>query len=768
MIFMKADGNDLWISNLGEYGMKCYKNGVISAQPYKHYIKNHTVTDFCKLSDGSIWISTLENGVFFIPNELFLLLADGRNETLLKLYSSKKDELLAVSRDQYVYKLVKGQLKKIVDKKFLFYDWPVQYKDHIWLFANNGIYIVDKNKSIKIVTSRYNVNEEKVVLPSINTNHTIPVADNLFMFATKYGVSFLKVDFVKNHFFRKNDFPKIYNIYVNGFCKYAPNKYLAATKKGLYMITPDTVELLKTKIQCLNRKNELFNTRIDKIIYCSYDQKYWMATKNEGVLIWNPKKDSVIRLNTSNGLPDNAINSITFKDSLIWVGTRFGFSKIKLIDKNFPKYNITNYSIKHGLPSNQINDIVVIDSIVYLATNKGLCFFDYTRVNKNRISPPIYISKLKINERDTGFNQGEIKLSYKQNNIAIQYEGLVYKAQKNINYKFRLLGGADTIWNLTTNREVRFPNLQSGDYTFEVKAQNEDGIWSKAPAQLSFIIKPPFWQTWWFKTISVIFVGLIFWIFFRYRMMEVKKRNLIRLEEERKRNNLLREAEKQRNELEKNLSKTQQKLVSQQLNPHFLFNTMSAIQNLILKNQRMEAVGLLSRFARMMRQGLEYSRIEYARIDESLDFFKNYIALKSINLQEEITFSVVIDENIDQEKIMIPPMIIQPFIENSIIHGLSPKKENMCLAIEFGLKEKQIICRIEDNGIGREKSMQNIKMKEEQHKSFGISIVNETLGMISTLHDDNFSLEYTDLQDEAGKASGTCVVVTFPVQMAEK
>lgn len=764
VITMEQDGKDLWVSYHIDLGARCYKNANIQNPPLKHFVRDKTVTMICRDKENGLWFSTLEDGIYYIANEEILSFNNG---IIGEVYAAsnfaiKDHKLYFLNDNNHGQLLEKGKLKPFLKSQNLFDSHIASIGDNIWVFSRDAIYKLDKNNGLQIINRKKNIYLDKYTSSGIAVTTVHQISKSIFMLGNASGMSVINLDFNDNPTYSAFFFPKLLKNKINDFESFKDTVVLAATHKGLYLIIPDTNNIIDSKIKCLNYKNKEFETRIDIIVYCDHNKMYWMATKNKGIMVWNPQNDSVYKVSKQNGLADNSVTALFCKDSIIWAATRFGLNKVVIKDTANFSYEICTYTKKHGLLSNQINDIAVIDSTVYVGTNKGLCFFNYHVIEKNEVPPPVYISKLKINEEDTTVRKTYV-LNYLQNNISIQFVGIAYKAQKDILYKFRL-SGSDTSWSYTKNTEVRFPQLPSGSYNFEVYAQNEDRVWSNEPATISFEIRPPYWKTWWFRSIIVLVFLSFIWILFLLRMKEIKKRNLLRLEEERKRNKIEKEAEKKRIELEQNLSQTQQKLVTQQLNPHFLFNTMTSIQSMIFKNQKMEAVNLLSRFARLMRQGLEYSRIEYATISECIEFFKNYIALKSINLEENIDVRIVIDEQVNAEDTLVPPMMIQPFIENAIIHGLSPKGKDMILSIKFFTKGGKIECIVEDNGIGMQESQKLKSSKDIHHKSFGVKIINETLDLMNKLHNEDFSIRYEELEKQNIGSFGTRMLITFPIK----
>ncbi len=205
---------------------------------------------------------------------------------------------------------------------------------------------------------------------------------------------------------------------------------------------------------------------------------------------------------------------------------------------------------------------------------------------------------------------------------------------------------------------------------------------------------------------------------------------------------------------------TEQKLLRSQMNPHFIFNSLSAIQSYILKNKALEAGSYLSRFAKLMRSILENSSKEFITLEEEIETLENYLNLQKIRLQEKLEYSIHADDGLLEEEISVPPMLSQPFIENSIEHGIL-KKESAegKIDIRFIDQQDQIIIEIIDNGIGREKAG---KSGEKKHRSRATEITQNRISLLSKAYKMKPTFATVDLYDKNNKPEGTKVLITLP------
>jgi sensor histidine kinase YesM len=216
------------------------------------------------------------------------------------------------------------------------------------------------------------------------------------------------------------------------------------------------------------------------------------------------------------------------------------------------------------------------------------------------------------------------------------------------------------------------------------------------------------------------------------------------------------------------LYKLELDLLRAQINPHFIFNTLTSIQHTILLKSKEIAIEQLSKFARLMRMGLDFSRLDFVPVDKVLQFFQTYVAVESVNLDEEIDFAITVDPQIDQQKMTISPMIIQPFIENAIIHGLAPKQKNMQLKLDINKTGSYLTCQITDNGIGRKAAAEIAQKKAKTHQSMGIKLSTQKIRAQmakNRIQSEVVSIE--DNYDATGHASGTTIRIIIPFKTLE-
>lgn len=370
--------------------------------------------------------------------------------------------------------------------------------------------------------------------------------------------------------------------------------------------------------------------------------------------------------------------------------------------------------------------------------------FPESRFIRDSIIPEIYVSGVAINEVDTEV-ANIYNLQYSENFIRIDYAGFVDGKPKNLQYKY-LMGGVDDDWKFTNEASASYIALDPGQYTFSVMAMNDNGLWSRYPATVTFIIAPPYWNTNRFYTLiwSSGAVLLVFLVIFYFRYKARKHR--------------------EENETNKRILSYELEALRAQMNPHFTFNTLSSIQNYIIKNNSDFASRYLSKFAKLMRVIMENSKQQEVAVKDELKALELYMELEALRLDNQFTYEVNVDERIDPQFDKIPSMLIQPYVENAIWHGLSHKKEGKgLLRVDLKLNSSHLICAIDDNGVGREKSME-LNSGRKNHISRGMGITKERLEIINSLRGSQLSVNIIDKKDDAGQPTGTRVEIFVPYE----
>ncbi|MEN0003822.1 MAG: histidine kinase, partial [Bacteroidota bacterium] len=435
-----------------------------------------------------------------------------------------------------------------------------------------------------------------------------------------------------------------------------------------------------------NFTHPAFNTRVEDIAELS-DSTLVIATKGQGLLLW---KDSYFKqLTTEKGLSSNMLENVHVDEKdQIWVGTLEGLNRILRKGTNI---DIEVYTMAHGLPSNEITRVNSYAGQVWVATTRGLLKWqDFPRSTKTH--RPL-LEQVLVNQQVIQLSPNP-HFSSTENNLSFEFVSINYQQNGKIPYRYRL---NQSNWLYTNNRIVNYAQLAPDQYTFEVQAQNQNGIWSPSQS-FSFTIRPAFWQTWWFiSSIFIALIGLVYWAY-RNRLQRVQ----------------------QRTATEREMTQLQQAALRAQMNPHFIFNCLNSIQHFIAKNDQTNAMRYLAKFSQLVRGVLNASMAEQISLEEEINILDTYLILEKLRFKDKFNYHIHVDASINRFERTIPPLLTQPFVENAIKHGFANIQQDGLLEILFSLQEKQLQIIIRDNGVG----LQNAQKRSipRAHKGVGMSI----------------------------------------------
>lgn len=338
-----------------------------------------------------------------------------------------------------------------------------------------------------------------------------------------------------------------------------------------------------------------------------------------------------------------------------------------------------------------------------------------------------------------------LKLPHDQNYISLTLSCLEFEQPEKIEYRYKLDGvNSDWVYVDYLNRTVSYTNLSPGSYTFHASVKNEDGSWDNNSVSLPLIIIPAWWQTSWFKIGTIMAAFILALMFIRWRI------------------GLARKQEQQKAKIKWELLQLEAKALRAQMNPHFIFNCMNSIKSLIQQKNEDKAVNYLTTFSKLLRTVFQNSDKREVSLYDEIETCRLYMQLESMRFGNKFTYALIVDEAIDMKSVKVPALIIQPFIENAIWHGIMPKEAGGILNVSVAKKENDICCIIDDDGIGRELSKQNkFKDGSSAHQSKGMHLTQSRLDLDNLLNERNASVEIMDKTDAAGKATGTTVTLTF-------
>jgi len=479
----------------------------------------------------------------------------------------------------------------------------------------------------------------------------------------------------------------------------------------------------------------------------------WLGTSGGGINRFDAVKEEFEAFTVEDGLANNIVyGMLRDDDGNLWISTNRGISKFMMKEKVF-----VNYDVSDNLQSNEFNLGSCYRSrsgMMYFGGVNGYNTFYPDDIQTNPEEPVIVITAFRIfNEViPADYRNGDtIILDHKDNFFAFEFSALDYSnPMKNV-YRY-LLEKVDNDWILTgaDKRLAEYKNVKPGTYVFMVNGTNNDGLWNDGGLSLTVIIRPPWYGTWLFRIGLGALLVILVWLFVYRRIIRVRSQQ---------------ENERKRLEVEKKIFDLEQVALRLQMNPHFIFNSLNSIQSYILSHDSETAINYLGKFSQLMRLILANSQKKLIPLSEELKAVTHYLDIQKLRFGDKFVYSIMVDEGIDQEYVELPPMILQPYIENAIIHGLLHKESNGRVEVRLWLDGNRIVCSIEDDGIGREKSAEIESRLGIRKKSRGMLITQARLEFLKHHNEEeDFTVRIVDLKDEAGEGCGTRVEIHFPFE----
>ncbi len=715
------NSNTIWIgtkgSGIATYSPYKFKFKHITQEPFKTtWLTNKYVLCFASDDNENIWIGTDGGGLYKFENKSSVF-SNWRNNTSSNSLSNDVVQHLLIDADK-----------------------------NIWVATMNGIC---KFNPATNMFKRYFLTSHKSA-----DNLKIPAYSSIRLFETKnkelyaldersiYHFNTIKNVFEDIHFNYKSN-----NITPRSIFEDKDNTWWMATAIGIIHLDIQTGLLDEKKINAINKKH--FKTDQLYSLLEEDDNHFWIGSGNSGIYFFNKKSMKITEhYSEKDGLINNFIYGI-LKDNFgkLWLSTNRGISVFEPTLKLF-----RNYDINDGLQSNEFNS-----GAYYKTKNNELLFggingfniIEPDKIPYNTYRPFVNITAIKTD--DSTYNsyqyteQNKItKLQSKQNNISFEFASSDYVNTPKNRFEYKLDGYSKN-WTSTNRNYVSYTKLPPGNYTFYVRASNNDDVWPTSPASFSFRVRPTIFQSWWFRIIAGIIT-----LFYVYRIIT----NRIRIARKKEKEKM--QLARQKTEYEKQLAEIKLKALVSQMNPHFIFNCMNSIQAMILSDQNMQASTYLTKLSRLVRSVLENSVKTFIPLQDVIENLKLYLELESLRFDQQFNYDIR-TEGVDVYSVEMPSMLIQPYVENAIWHGLLKKDGEKNIHIKFYKKDKIIFCEIIDNGIGRTKAAElNLR---KQHKSLGTLITQEMFETLHKIKDTRHSVNIIDLYDENKISIGTKVII---------
>lgn len=518
----------------------------------------------------------------------------------------------------------------------------------------------------------------------------------------------------------------VYPKFINCVYEQKDGSLLIGSENGLWIYKNNKLKL--------KNKAYYFRERISGIFPLP-NQNLAIATAGSGIIFCS-EKDTLI-LTQNEGLIGNLVNKIILDDKKrIWVAALGGVS---IIDYDFKAHKVKGIRSISG--SEFLNwDIFGITQIkdkMYACSSGGISIIPNDLKSYNYPIAPVSIETIKLNNKV--FKSDEISYTnFKNSRLEFYYQSVSFMPTQQNNYYYRLKN-YQNYWLKTTDTKLTFGNLPPGNFVFEIYAQNPYSGKKSGIYRSSVVVNPQFWQRPLFQVfVLLVCIGVVILI---YQRMVRRNRKKI--------------------ELQESLLRLKQEALNAKLNPHFIFNALNSIQNFIAKNNSMESIRYLAKFAKLIRLVLDSSARELVSLADELQLIELYLDLEQLRFRDKLEFSIVVDPDIDPEKIEVPLFLLEPYVENAVWHGINHKEKGGKVEVFVKFENEILKCSIADNGIGRAQSFALKTKKEKVHQSHGLKINERRIEVINTLFNKNISVEVNDRLNTEGEVDGTIVSISM-------
>ena len=767
----KDNDNNLYFAtcniNSPEGGLFKYSNNKLTDISKQANIKSKAI--WCLYYDKEtqlLWVGTDDNGlckvdlsnqIQFLNSEFF-----GLKELQIQELYNDENNITWIGAKDYIIKLHPDLSFQIIDKATLWNKLKIYLKQ-------KGL-----NPNTDAVFGQYKIKDGFMSFNIVtDADHNIWISTTWGLFCFNIALEIKGVYVTDGGHVAFNNKDQLYYGHMYANLNFMPNKF---DTKNLYDYSVKNKSIPRDISKIVNDGDKLWYASITKGLYMSRDSNFYWINKNGcfkennikdiiidsngnlvigtnsgRVYITKPKGDSIEIINVYNPNKELYGSSISFieeSNGVYFIGTNKGINIIK----NDQFIKLINQS--EGLTDLQFNDCVKDkNGNLLIATNNGLIQLDVDKITAKISSKSslININTIKVNGQNylpfdtliswNNFSNKQIKLNYNQNELEILFSNNnSFNADKN-SYRYKIIGLSDKWSDYESVGRIQLRAIPSGNYQVIIEGKNTGTGETFNEKKLNIIIIPPFWKTIWFIISACVLGVLLLYGFYKIRIKAITLQ------------------QKEKSDLTQKLLETRLEALRAQMNPHFTFNAINSIQNFIIDNDTTQALHYLGEFSKLIRQTLENATEKLMPLATEINFLNSYITVQKMRF-EKVKTNLVIDSVIDKYETFIPPLIVQPFIENAFEHAFNNSQSDTCaISIYFYLEKTILKCEINDNGIGY-----NQDDKHSLHESKGLKLTRERFELLNREYStDKFTLELMNLNQLNANETGTRVTLTFPL-----
>lgn len=720
--FLEISDDTLWVATfdgLVEIVGDC------SRPPAPQNFRDFVPISLFRDHEMNIWVGTLRNGLLMIAPNRILEIASLTSTDQIVAMAGSGDTLLLVDERKKLSLYTVDSAGPHLRRSYML-DTADEFKDYVPAFAEiigDTLYAGYRNMNLHTAKTTLTGHPGNVS-PSLNVRRT---SDGAILHCGQ--------GFYKSRNGKVLVSSADYGFYDRTLCidQDSEGAIWVGTLRGLYVLRNDS-------LQFAGRDDPLLAARVNDMLFTP-DGALWLATKGEGVIV--KRGDKLMQVKQSDGLLSDLCSHICIdpRDGTIWVASNTGLSRLRALANN--DIDVQSFRSVDGLPRGQLKNIRMIGNRMFVADRSSVCYFDPNELYANTVPPIPSITSVRQADQLLPF-RNSYEFNYDHQFIEIHFNACTFRRTRDPVFRYRLTGyDRDDVY--TSNRSVRYADLPAGEYSFELNAANEHGVWAAKSRQIHFVVNRHFTEELWFRTLALavalgLLVCLILWLFKRQKRIEVAKRHMIDVE---------------------------YRSLRLQMNPHFIFNALNSVQHLVATRNTRAANSYLVHFSRLIRTILEHSKQRTVRLSDELKAVNDYLRLEQLRFNDKLSYTIDVQEDLDTDALYIAPMLLQPLLENAILHGIFPKEG----AGTVGLTIKSIPggyeCSIRDDGVGRLRADQLRTERRMEPTSMALNNIGERIALVNEFDSARYSMNIEDLHTETGRPAGTRVTIHIVNQPEE-
>lgn len=655
---------------------------------------------------GNVWSATFNHGIYMLPKAKSDVSYLAQNKKIQQLKLIDTTLYAAVFKEGYFK--ISDQLNSVIkNSQFQYGISNIPELQSIFFSSRNALVVLKNNRLKPLDVTEY-----------FNTVNSF-ARELLYWKGNLYGYNSFGISKINLQNFT---IEKAYKSYATTSISKTKEELFIGNQQGLFKLKKDSI------IKIIS--NPLFDFPvISQVPY--YDNQVIIGTDGNGGYVTNSHNAYTIE-----GAKDLSVQDIFVQTATnFWLATNRGVHKVTRKDTS---YAITrSYYEADGLLSNNTNSVVIKNDSLYVATDIGISVMSLQQEHINQLQE-LYVKSVLVNgdsQNDCSFSIPYAKDNYLSFNIAV----IDYSNQANLKYSYRL-SPINKGWVSTTSQEINFTNLKPQQYQLEFKATNHHNV--SVYKTVDFNISPLWYQTLWFKILALFGFLLLMYLFFRWFRVRIQKK--IITQERAKQKAIFHELHALRS----------------QMNPHFVFNSLNAIQYYMNKNEIELSEKYLVKFSRLIRMFFDFSREQFISIEQDIKLLKAYLEIEKMRFGKDFKFKFIVDTKMNLDT-KIPSMLLQPIVENAVNHGLFHQKGKGKVSIEIQkLNEEEgfTVC-IKDNGVGFKRAKEIKAKSVKKHNSKATEIILDRIKLINNSSHWNIVQKITDLTSNG--STGTEVLLTF-------